>query len=150
MYKRQILTLSLVLISPATPILEHRLRLVWFNSARITDFPDGTAYREMCIRDSHCIGAKVNHKLVPLSHKLQSGDQVEILTSKSQRVQPQWEVFATTARARAKIAAILRKERKINQKEGEELLNEFLKKEEIRPDNGIIAKLSKLHNMKNE
>ena len=99
---------------------------------------------------SHCIGAKVNHKLVPLSHKLQSGDQVEILTSKSQRVQPQWEVFATTARARAKIAAILRKERKINQKEGEELLNEFLKKEEIRPDNVIIAKLSKLHNMKNE
>ena len=79
---------------------------------------------------SHCIGAKVNHKLVPLSHKLQSGDQVEILTSKSQRVQPQWEVFATTARARAKIAAILRKERKANQKIGEELLNEFLKKEE--------------------
>lgn len=77
---------------------------------------------------SHCIGAKVNHKLVPLSHKLQSGDQVEVLTSKSQRVQPQWEVFATTARARTKIAAILRKERKANQKIGEELLNEFLKK----------------------
>lgn len=47
-----------------------------------------------------------------LSHKLQSGDQVEILTSKSQRVQPEWEVYATTARARAKIAAILRKEAK--------------------------------------
>ena len=99
---------------------------------------------------SHCIGAKVNHKLVPLSHKLQSGDQVEILTSKSQRVQPQWEVFATTARARAKIAAILRKERKANQKIGEELLNEFLKKEEIRPEEAVIEKLCKFHNFKNE
>lgn len=99
---------------------------------------------------SHCIGAKVNHKLVPLSHKLQSGDQVEILTSKSQRVQPQWEVFATTARARAKIAAILRKERKTFQKEGEELLNEFFKKEEVRPEAAVIEKLCKLHNMKNE
>ena len=99
---------------------------------------------------SHCIGAKVNHKLVPLSHKLQSGDQVEILTSKSQRVQPQWEVFATTARARAKIAAILRKEHKANQKIGEEILNEFLKKEEIRPEEAVIEKLRRLHNAKNE
>lgn len=99
---------------------------------------------------SHCIGAKVNHKLVPLSHKLQSGDQVEILTSKSQRVQPQWEVFATTTRARAKIAAILRKERKANQKIGEEILNEFLKKEEIRPEEAVIEKLRRLHNAKNE
>lgn len=99
---------------------------------------------------SHCIGAKVNHKLVPLSHKLQSGDQVEILTSKSQRVQPQWEVFATTARARAKIAAILRKERKANQKIGEELLSEFLKKEETRPGDAVNEKLRKLHNFKNE
>ena len=86
---------------------------------------------------SHCIGAKVNHKLVPLSHKLQ-------------RVQPQWEVFATTARARAKIAAILRKERKANQKIGEEILSEFLKKEEVRPEEAAIEKLRKLHNAKNE
>ena len=98
---------------------------------------------------SHCIGAKVNHKLVPLSHKLQSGDQVEVLTSKSQRVQPEWEVFATTARARAKIAAILRKEQRNYQKEGETLLNEFFKKEELRLDDLLIDKLVKVHNMKN-
>ena len=98
---------------------------------------------------SHCIGAKVNHKLVPLSHKLQSGDQVEVLTSKSQRVQPEWEVFATTARARAKIAAILRKEQRNIQKEGETLLNEFFKKEELRLDDLLIDKLVKAHNMKN-
>ena len=98
---------------------------------------------------SHCIGAKVNHKLVPLSHKLQSGDQVEVLTSKSQRVQPEWEVFATTARARAKIAAILHKEQRNSQKEGETLLNEFFKKEELRLDDLLIDKLVKAHNMKN-
>ena len=98
---------------------------------------------------SHCIGAKVNHKLVPLSHKLQSGDQVEVLTSKSQRVQPEWEVFATTARARAKIAAILRKGQRNSQKEGETLLNEFFKKEELRLDDLLIDKLVKVHNMKN-
>lgn len=98
----------------------------------------------------HCIGAQVNHKLVPLSHKLQSGDQVEILTSKSQRVQPQWLTFATTARARSKVAAILRKDRKTYQKEGEEILNEFLKAKEIQPEATVIGKLCKLHNIKNE
>ena len=98
----------------------------------------------------HCIGAQVNHKLAPLSHKLQSGDQVEILTSKSQRVQPQWLTFATTARARSKVAAILRKDRKTYQKEGEEILNEFLKAEEIQPEATVIGKLCKLHNIKNE
>ncbi len=99
---------------------------------------------------SHCIGAKVNHKLVPLSHKLQSGDQVEILTSKSQRVQPQWEVFATTAVPVPRSQRFFAKKRKANQKIGEELLNEFLKKEEIRPEEAVIEKLRKFHNFKNE
>ena len=98
---------------------------------------------------SHCIGAKVNHKLVPLSHKLQSGDQVEILTSKSQRVQPEWEVYATTARARAKISSLLRKEAKASMKEGESLLTDFLQKEDIRLDDNVLNKLTRLHNMKN-
>ncbi|MGE4308444.1 RelA/SpoT family protein [Bacteroides sp.] len=97
---------------------------------------------------SHCIGAKVNHKLVPLSHKLESGDQVEILTSKSQRVQPSWEVFATTAKARAKIAAILKKEQKSFQKEGERILHDFLLEEELQADESNIEKLCKLHNIK--
>lgn len=95
---------------------------------------------------SHCIGAQVNHKLVPLSHKLQSGDQVEILTSKSQRVQPEWLNYATTARAKAKIASILRKEAKANQKEGEKILADFLKEEGIRMDDISLNKLTRLHN----
>ena len=98
---------------------------------------------------SHCIGAKVNHKLVPLSHKLQSGDQVEILTSKSQHVQPEWEVYATTARARNKIASLLRKEAKTHLKEGEKILEEFLQKEDIPKDDSALNKLARLHNVKN-
>lgn len=98
---------------------------------------------------SHCIGAKVNHKLVPLSHKLQSGDQVEILTSKAQRVQAEWINFATTARARSKIASILRKEAKANQKAGEAILADFLKTEDVRMDDSAIDKLTHLHNFHN-
>ena len=97
---------------------------------------------------SHCIGAKVNHKLVPLSHKLQSGDQVEVLTSKAQRVQPEWEVYATTARARAKIASVLRKENKAYQKEGEALLTNFLQAEGFRMEDSTLDKLMRLHNFR--
>jgi GTP pyrophosphokinase len=97
---------------------------------------------------SHCIGAKVNHKLVPLSHKLQSGDQIEVLTSKSQRVQPQWLVFATTAKARAKISVILKKEQRVAQKKGEAILNEFLLKEDIRPESVNYDKLLSLHRIR--
>ena len=97
---------------------------------------------------SHCIGAKVNHKLVPLSHKLQSGDQVEILTSKSQHVQPSWINFATTAKAKSKISAILKRELRSKQQAGEEILQEFFQKEELEfmPEN--IQKLCTLHEVK--
>ncbi|MDR0976445.1 MAG: RelA/SpoT family protein [Prevotellaceae bacterium] len=97
---------------------------------------------------SHCIGAKVNHRLVPLSHILQGGDQVEILTSKSQRVQSEWLDFATTARARAKIASILRKEQKSLQRKGEKMIAEFTAKEEIPVTDQMVDKLVKAHNLK--
>ncbi|NDV78994.1 bifunctional (p)ppGpp synthetase/guanosine-3',5'-bis(diphosphate) 3'-pyrophosphohydrolase [Dysgonomonas sp. 511] len=70
----------------------------------------------------HCIGAKVNHKLVPLSEKLNSGDQVEILTSKSQYPKAEWLSLVTTAKARTKIEYALRKRKREVAKQGEELL----------------------------
>ncbi len=97
---------------------------------------------------SHCIGAKVNHKLVPLSHKLQSGDQVEILTSKSQHVQPSWVNFVSTAKAKAKIQAILRRNNRELQKEGEELLTEFLKKHNIKETPTTVDLLTVFHESK--
>ena len=77
---------------------------------------------------THCIGAKVNHKLVPLSHKLQSGDQVEILSSKSQHVQPDWINFVSSAKAKGKIQAILRRDNREVQKVGEEKLKAWMAK----------------------
>ena len=96
---------------------------------------------------SHCIGAKVNHKLVPLSHKLQSGDQVEILTSKSQHVQPSWINFVSSAKAKAKIQSILRRDNRETQKAGEELLTEWLKKNDMEPTPAIIDQLCELHDL---
>lgn len=70
----------------------------------------------------HCIGAKVNFKLVPLSHKLRSGDQVEILTSKKQRPKEDWLNLVVTASARQKIKNALKEEKKQIAEEGKEML----------------------------
>lgn len=73
-----------------------------------------------------CIGAKVNHRLVPISHKLQSGDQVEILISKSQKPKEEWFSFVTTAAAHTKIKEYIRKERRTYIKKGQKLINQFI------------------------
>ena len=59
-----------------------------------------------------CIGGKVNHKLVPMSHRLQSGDQVEVLTSDKQKPQGDWLDFIVTAKARNNILMVFRREKK--------------------------------------
>ena len=79
----------------------------------------------------HCIGAKVNHKLVPLSHVLNSGDQVEILTSKSQTPQSEWLGYITTAKARTKLEVSLKKQRREIIKQGEDILKGIFSLENI-------------------
>ena len=97
---------------------------------------------------SHCIGAKVNHKLVPLSHRLQSGDQVEILSSKSQHVQQSWINFVSTAKAKGKILAILRRDNREMQKKGEQILDDWLRKNELEMTTPVLSKLCDFHEMK--
>ncbi len=97
---------------------------------------------------SHCIGAKVNHKLVPLSHRLQSGDQVEILTSKSQHVQASWLDFVFTAKAKSKIQSVLRRDIRETQKKGEEILKEFLQRYQLEVTTSVLDKLCKYHDVK--
>jgi len=88
-----------------------------------------------------CIGAKVNHRLVPLSHPLASGDQVEILTSRSQEPQAEWLNFVTTAKARAKIDAVLKRARKDAAKLGEEKVISAFKRSEMEASTSNLDKL---------
>ena len=105
------------------------------------------AYSIHTFLGNHCLGAKVNHKLVPMNHQLQSGDQVEILTSNAPRVEESWLSFVTTAKARSKIQAALRRQQRLLQHEGEEKLNAFLEQEGLSNYAGNIEKLWKLHKL---
>lgn len=75
----------------------------------------------------HCIGAKVDHKLVPISYELKSGDQVEILTSKNQNPQMEWLDFCTTSKAKSYLRTALKKELKKNLKDGQEKVENKVK-----------------------
>ena len=96
---------------------------------------------------THCIGAKVNHHLVPLSHRLESGDQVEVLTGRNVQVAAEWLNHVTTAKAQTKILAILRRQQRQLQKEGEEMLREFLRSNDFSLESTTLDRLCLLHNV---
>ncbi|MDO6604858.1 GTP pyrophosphokinase [Arenibacter palladensis] len=89
----------------------------------------------------HTRGAKVNGKLVPLNTTLQSGDQVDILTSDTAKPSQSWLDYATTARARSKIKSSLREEKKSTAMEGKEILRRKLKSQKITLNEDTINKL---------
>lgn len=88
-----------------------------------------------------CIGAKVNHKLVPLSYKLQSGDQIEIITTKKQQPMPEWLNYVSTAKAKQKLRAYFKKEEKQIMAEGQQLIEKTLASKNLKPENEIIVKI---------
>jgi len=96
---------------------------------------------------NHCIGAKVNHKLVPLSYKLNSGDQIEILTSKKQVPQPEWIDYVTTAKAKTKLRNLFKKEEKAFVTEGQKLIEKALITISLLPDNENIVRLLNHYNL---
>jgi len=75
---------------------------------------------------SRCIGAKVNHKLVPISHKLRSGDQIEIITSNKQKPSEDWLNFVVTAKAKNKIKDALKEEKRKVAEDGKYTLQKKL------------------------
>jgi len=89
-----------------------------------------------------CIGAKVNHKLVPLSYKLQNGDQVEIITSSKQTPKEDWLNIVVTAKAKSKIKSSLKEEKRKIAEEGKETLERKLKSLKITYNTDNLNKLS--------
>lgn len=87
-----------------------------------------------------CIGGKVNHKLVPMSHRLQSGDQVEILTSDKQKPQGDWLNFIVTAKAKNNINTVFRKERKEQVKLGAIMFEKILENMKQASGPEVLAK----------
>jgi GTP diphosphokinase / guanosine-3',5'-bis(diphosphate) 3'-diphosphatase len=90
-----------------------------------------------------CIGAKINHVLVPISHELKSGDQIEILTSEKQRPQSHWFDIVTTAKAKQKVKDVFKLEHSQHIAKGKQLIEEQLKKLNKIPSNETIALLLK-------
>ncbi|MGI4022601.1 MAG: RelA/SpoT family protein [Janthinobacterium lividum] len=91
---------------------------------------------------ARCIGAKVNHKLVPLSYKLQNGDQVEIITSSKQQPKEDWLNFVVTAKAKSKIKSALKEEKRKIAENGKEILERKLKSLKISYTSDNLYKLS--------
>lgn len=76
---------------------------------------------------ARCIGAKVNYKLVPISHELRTGDQVEIITSQKQKPSEDWLQFVVTGKAKSRIKYYLKEEKRTVAEEGKEILERKLK-----------------------
>lgn len=89
-----------------------------------------------------CIGAKVNHKLVPISYKLQNGDQVEIITSSKQTPKEDWLNVVVTAKAKSKIKSSLKEEKRKIAETGKEILERKLKSLKITYNTDNLQKIS--------
>ena len=98
----------------------------------------------------HCIGAKINHKLVPVSHVLQSGDQIEILTSKTQNPKLEWLKFMVTAKAKTKVKQSFKLDRRKHIDQGRQQIEDKLKEYNITPSSNTLKKITAYYNLSNK
>lgn len=89
----------------------------------------------------HCVAGKIQHKLLPMDHRLSSGDQVEIITSKAQKPERSWLDRCKTAKARNYLRSVLKKDKKILAEHGRKLFDEFLSQEGLTADSQTMARI---------
>ncbi|MGE4586592.1 MAG: bifunctional (p)ppGpp synthetase/guanosine-3',5'-bis(diphosphate) 3'-pyrophosphohydrolase [Mangrovibacterium sp.] len=99
---------------------------------------------------NQCIGAKINHRLVSVSHVLASGDQVEILTSKTQRPDINWLKFIITAKARTKLKQAFKLDKRRHLEDGREIIEDKLRQHHIKPSSDTLKKLTTYYNLSNK
>lgn len=96
---------------------------------------------------NRCIAGKVNHKLVPISQRLESGDQVEVLTSQNQKPKEEWMNFLATAKARTRLRAALRREQAPVVERGKQMLSKYLADAEVKETNEVITKIMSFYHI---
>lgn len=96
---------------------------------------------------NHCIGAKVNHRLVALQSELKTGDQVEILASRKQKPKEEWLNFVVTAKAKSNIKEALKEEKKQYSEKGKQLLQEYFRQLHLDMGNANLLYLQKYFNL---
>lgn len=96
----------------------------------------------------HCLGAKVNQKLVPLNFELKNGDQVEILTSTKQKPNESWLQYVVSSKAKSKIKDALKEERKVFIDEGREIVKRKLKQLKIDYKQTVLEDIAHYFNVK--
>ncbi len=97
---------------------------------------------------AHCLGAKVNQKLVPINYILQNGDQIEIITSNKQKPNEGWLRFAISSKAKGKIKEILKEEKKAEAAEGKEIVKRKLRQMKMELSSQVIEQMTDYFNVK--
>ncbi|MBD5163519.1 MAG: bifunctional (p)ppGpp synthetase/guanosine-3',5'-bis(diphosphate) 3'-pyrophosphohydrolase [Bacteroidales bacterium] len=128
--------------------------VVFTPKGELVTLPSGATVLDMAFHlhsqiGMHCIAAKVNHKLVPLHTELHSGDQVEILTSKTQTPQPQWEEYMVTAKGKTRLRKAIRSTRHPIIAKGNALLTDWLGQNSLPDNNSILTKLQGIFHVEN-
>ena len=128
--------------------------VVFTPKGELVTLPSGATVLDMAFHlhsqiGMHCIAAKVNHKLVPLHTELHSGDQVEILTSKTQTPQPQWEEYMVTAKGKTRLRKAIRSTRHPIIAKGNALLTDWLEQNSLPDNNSILTKLQGIFHVEN-
>ena len=96
------------------------------------------------------IGAKINHKLEPVTTQISSGDQIEIITADNARPKPEWLETVTTAKAKQSIKSFLKRERQNNIERGMQMLDEKMKSLNVKLSGRVLRKITPIYDSKNK